>query len=327
MEKSYIWADMKQLVLLLSSIGLYGLYGQCGSCTVSGAPVLPSGFDPASITVEVGRDTEVVIQFTLPDTVNQLGTNLYPNYAIYVDSLRMASGNTYVVVKGTSSTPVTYANDGLKFDQAHRYKQVSSGVYANVVVYRNPSPSEAGVSSGQLSPPRGCVRACIKGIQPTPVGTGDSLYVALRAFIDPNSVNVGITGITSQDISNKDTTNLMPTISTPFGSFNVYSDTSLYYGPVIVQSSSTAIASAVRGGLVVSPNPTWGVATVCFTTTYAVPVMVRALDATGRVVYQRDMGVLFAGEHAAEMQLPAGIYIVELSAGKEIYKTRLVVLE
>jgi len=326
-EKSYLWADMKRLALLLSSIGLYGLYAQCGSCTVSGQPVLPRGFDPAYITIEVGRDTEVVIQFTLPDTVKQFGTDLYPNYAIYVDSLRMASGNTYVVVKGTSSTSVTYGNGGLKFDQAHRYKEVSNGVYANVVVYRNPSPSEAGVSSGQLSPPQGCVRACIKGVQATPAGTGDSLYVALRAFIDPNSVNVGMSGITSQDTSNKDTSNLMPVISTFLGSFNLYSDTSLYYGPVIVQSASTAIAFAVRGGVVVSPNPTWGVATVRFTTTYTVPVMVRALDATGRVVYQRDMGVLFAGEHAAEMQLPAGIYIVELLAGKESYKARLVVLE
>jgi hypothetical protein len=84
-------------------------------------------------------------------------------------------------------------------------------LFAWVVVYRNPSPSEAGVSSGDLPPPRGCVRACIKGVQPTPAGTGDSLYIALRAFIDPNSLSIGFTGVTSQDISNKDTANLMPT--------------------------------------------------------------------------------------------------------------------
>jgi hypothetical protein len=83
---------------------------------------------------------------------------------------------------------VSYASGAFRFDQAPRYKQVQSGVYARVVVYRNPFPSEAGVSSGQLSPPQGCVRACIKGIQPTPAGTGDSLYIVLRAFVDPNSV-------------------------------------------------------------------------------------------------------------------------------------------
>lgn len=322
---SYFCPDMRLLVVLV--VGLYGLYAQCTNCAVSGSPTLPRGFDPSSITLTVGQDTEVVIQFTLPDTVKQLGTDLYPNYAIYVDSLRMAGGATYVVVKGTTSTPVSYANGAFGFDQAPRYKQVRSGVTAQVVVYRNPSPSEAGVSSGQLSPPRGCVRACIKGVQPTPVGTGDSLYIALRAFIDSNSISIGFTGVTSQDISNKDTANLMPTKNVFGNSVDIYSDVSLYYGPVYVVGTSTAIESALQGGIVLSPNPTWGVAMVRFTTTYSVPVRVRALDASGRVVHERDMGVLFPGEHTADLQLPAGIYIVELLAGKESYKARLVVLE
>jgi hypothetical protein len=234
----------------------------------------------------------------------------------------MAGGNTYVVVKGTTSTPVSYANGAFGFDEALRYKQVQSGVRAWVVVYPNPSPSEAGVSSGQLSPPRGCVRACVKGIQPTPPGTGDSLYIVLRAFVDPNSISF-FPSPSSTDISNKDTSDLMPTF---FGQ-PLYSDVSLYYGPVIVRSNVSAIESAVQGGIVLSPNPTWGVAMVRFTTTYSVPVRVRALDASGRVVHERDMGVLFPGEHTADLQLPAGIYIVELLAGKESYKARLVVLE
>lgn len=310
---------MRLLVVLI--VGLYGLYAQCTNCAISGSPTLPQGFNPSSITLTVGRDTEVVIQFTLPDTVERNGLTLYPNYAIYVDSLRMAGGATYVVVKNTTSTPVSYANGAFGFDQAPRYKQVQSGVYARVVVYRNPSPSEANAQPGQLSPPRGCVRACIKGVQTTG-GTGDSLYIALRAFVDPNSISF-FPSPSSTDISNKDTMNLMPTA---FGQ-PLYSDVPLYYGPVIVQSSSTAIESAVRGGIVLSPNPTWGVAMVRFTTTYSVPVRVRALDASGRVVHERDMGVLFPGEHTADLQLPAGIYIVELLAGKESYKARLVVLE
>jgi len=266
-----------------------------------------------------------VIQFTLPDTVRQSGFDVYPNYAIYVDSLRMAGGATYVVVKGPTPNPVSYANGAFAFDQAPRYKQVQSGVSAWVVVYRNPSPSEANPPSGQLSPPRGCVRACIKGVQPTPAGTGDSLYIVLRAFVDSNSVS--LFPPSSSDISNKDPTNLMPTKDVFGNSVDLYSDVSLYYGPVIVQSSSTAIESAVRGGTVLPPNPTWGVAMVRFTTTYSVPVRVRALDASGRVVHERDMGVLFPGEHTADLQLPAGLYIVELLAGKESYKARLVVLE
>lgn len=315
----YFCPDMRLLVVLV--VGLYGLYAQCTNCAISGSPTLPQGFDPRFITLTAGQDTEVVIQFTLPDTVQQAGLTLYPNYAIYVDSLRMAGGATYVVVKGTTSTPVSYANGAFGFDQAPRYKQVQSGVRAWVVVYRNPSPSEAGVPPGQLSPPRGCVRACVKGIQPTPAG-GDSLYIVLRAFVDPNSISF-FPSPSSTDISNKDTTDLMPT----FLGQPLYADVPLYYGPVIVQSSSTAIESAVRGGIVLSPNPTWGVATVRFTTTYSVPVTVRAWDASGRVIHQRDMGVLLPGEHTADLQLPAGIYIVELLAGKESYKARLVVLE
>ena len=311
---SYFCSDMRLLVVLV--VGVYGLYAQqCGSCGVSGSPILPQGFDPSSITLTVGRDTEVVIQFTLPDTAQRFGLTLYPNYAIYVDSLRMAGGDNYVVVQGTASTPVSYANGAFAFDQDPRYKQVRSNVRAWVVVYRNPSPSEAGVPSGDPSPPRGCVRACIKGRNPTPEGTGDSLYIVLRAFVPSNAIG--------NDVNRKDTTDLMPTF---FGQ-NLYSDTSLYYGPVYVEGRGTAIESALQGGIVLSPNPTWGVATVRFTTTYSVPVTVRALDASGRVVHERDMGVLFPGEHTADLQLPAGIYIVELLAGKESYKARLVVLE
>jgi hypothetical protein len=88
---------MRLLVVLV--VGLYGLYAQCASCGVSGSPILPQGFDPSSITLTVGRDTEVVIQFTLPDMAQQAGLTLYPNYAIYVDSLRMAGGDNYVVVR------------------------------------------------------------------------------------------------------------------------------------------------------------------------------------------------------------------------------------
>jgi len=311
----YFCPDMRPLVVLV--VGLYGLYAQqCASCGVSGSPTLPQGFNPSSITLTVGQDTEVVIQFTFLDVAQQSGFTVYPNYAIYVDSLRVAGGDNYVVVKGTTSTPVSYANGAFTFDQAPRYKQVRIGAPpARVVVYRNPSPSEAGVSSGQPSPPRGCVRACIKGRRPTPAGTGDSLYILLRAFVPQLAIG--------NDAGNKDTSNLMPAL----GLLPLYSDTSLYYGPVYVEDRGTAIESALQGGIVLSPNPTWGVAMVRFTTTYSVPVRVRALDASGRVVHERDMGVLFPGEHTADLQLPAGLYIVELLAGKESYKARLVVLE
>ena len=72
----YFCPDMRLLVVLV--VGLYALYAQCMNCAVSGSPTLPQGFNPSSITLTVGQDTEVVIQFTLPDTVQQLGLTLYP---------------------------------------------------------------------------------------------------------------------------------------------------------------------------------------------------------------------------------------------------------
>ncbi len=323
----YIYHGMKRVVTILT---LAGLYGQCTNCAVLGSPILPRGFNPASITLEVGRDTDVVVQFTLPDTIIQyigfLNSNytLYPNYAIYVDSLRMAGGSYYVVVRGTNSDPVTYGNGALAFDQAHRYKQVGSQnnrpIFANVVVYRNPSPSEAGVSQGQLSPPRGCVQACLRGVNPTPAGEGDSLYIVLRAFISNNSFS-GFPP-TSTDANQKDTTNLMPSY---LGS-SLYSDIALHYGPIFVRSVPGVIESAVKGGVLVSPNPTWGAAEARFVTNYPVPVVVRAIDMSGRVVGEQNLGVVSPGEHAAELRLPAGIYLIELLAGKERHKTRLIVL-
>jgi hypothetical protein len=87
----YFCPDMRLLVVLV--VGLYGLYAQqCGSCAIPNSPPSSPGFNPSSITLTVGRDTDVVIQFTLPDTVQRGGLTLYPNYAIYVDSLRMAGG-------------------------------------------------------------------------------------------------------------------------------------------------------------------------------------------------------------------------------------------
>jgi hypothetical protein len=320
---------MKRVVITFGLLGFYAIYAQCNSCTISGSPVLPNGFNPSSITLFVGQDLDVEIQFTLPDTADAGGLSIYPNYAIFVDSLRMASGTTYVVLQGTANTPVSYntsnpANGALRFDQSHRYKQVESSpnVFANVVVYRNPSPSEAGVGSGQLSPPRGCVRACLRGKAPTPTGTGDSLYIWIRAFVDPNSISL-FPSPSSTDISNKDTTNLMPELF----SMPLYADTSLYYGPVIVRATTSVLHSAVLGGLSLSPNPAWGVATVRFQVSYPVQGTLRAMDLAGRVVYERDLGLLPVGEQSQELRLPAGTYIVELQTGEEVYRNRLVVVE
>lgn len=249
---------------------------------------------------------------------------LYPNYAIYVDSLRMAGGTQYVVLKGTSNTPVGYnstspANGALRFDQDYRYKQVSASSHANVVVYRNSSPSEAGVGSGQLSPPRGCVRACIKGVNPTPSGQGDSLIIWLRAFVAPNSV--GFSG--GSDISNKDTTDLMPMA---FGQ-PLYSDVVTAYGPVYVVSGTTLLTKPLSDGFLHSPNPSWGAVTLSYQLNYPVPVAISVYTPASQKVYEYQAGLLSVGAHTHLLDLPAGIYLVQVQAGAETAQARLVVIE
>ncbi|GIV25321.1 MAG: hypothetical protein KatS3mg026_1013 [Bacteroidia bacterium] len=143
------------------------LYAQCSPCTANNT-LSPRTFDPPFLTISAGVDTEVVVQFALPETVSAPSpiNYVYPNFAIWVDSLRMKYGNMYVSLRGQPSVAPAYntanpSQGALRFDQDHRYKQVRSSpdVYANVVVYQNPG----GGSPSNPTPPRGCVRACIRG--------------------------------------------------------------------------------------------------------------------------------------------------------------------
>ncbi len=316
---------MRYLALVVI-LGLYQVYAQCGSCTVNQPNSFVVGFDPIPLVLTAGVDTEVVIQFALPDTVMVGGFTLYPNYAVYVDSLRMASGTQYVVLRGTGSTPVGYntaapGNGALRFDQDHRYKQVGASSYANVVIYRNPSPSEAGVGSGQLSPPRGCVRACIRGINLTPAGQGDSLIIWLRAFVDPNTIDP-FTGQTN-DISNKDTTELSPQLAGQ----PLYSDVPTAYGPIYVVAQTTVLEQALQGGIMISPNPSWGAATLRYQLNYPTPVTISVYTPAGQKVYEHQAGMLAVGSHTHLLSLPAGVYIVQVHAGAETEQARLVIVE
>ena len=178
---------MRYVVAFLG-LALYG-YAQCTACSTAGNTLPPKTFNPPYLQIEAGRDTMVTIQFALPETVSAPSpiNYVYPNFAIYVDSLRLDGGNAYVSLYGQPSVAPAYntanpSQGALVFDQMHRYKQVRSGVYANVVVYQNPG----GGSPGSPTPPRGCVRACIRGVQPTPQGSADTLRILLRGFVDPN---------------------------------------------------------------------------------------------------------------------------------------------
>ncbi|MCX7606628.1 MAG: T9SS type A sorting domain-containing protein [Bacteroidia bacterium] len=313
---------MKRLAFLGLVVGLaYPLYGQCNLCPVSNN-LPPRTFDPAFLVIEAGRDTDVVIQFALPETVSAPApiNYVYPNFAIYVDSLRMDGGNTYVSLAGNPSIAPAYntsnpAAGAMRFDQNHRYKQVrsSSPTHDNVVVYRNPG----GGGPSNPTPPRGCVRACIRGITPTP--TADTLRIYLRGFVDPNSINI-FTGA-SNDINNKDTSNLMPNLAGQ----PLYSDTWTSYA-VVVRSPVTGVSYQALTSLQAYPNPTWGPVTVHYSLSRPANLTLTVLSLSGQQILHEKVGIRPAGENQFSLSLPPGIYLIELHGEGETLRGRVVVL-
>jgi hypothetical protein len=90
-KKSYLRLDMRYIVLSL--IGAALVYGQCNQCTPDPAQSpRPFGFNPSVLRLPPAKDTSLTIYFTFPDQVQQGSLTVYPNYAIWVDSLRLDQG-------------------------------------------------------------------------------------------------------------------------------------------------------------------------------------------------------------------------------------------
>ncbi|MEN3040252.1 MAG: T9SS type A sorting domain-containing protein [Bacteroidia bacterium] len=307
------------------------LHAQCGLCTVNNN-LPPRTFDPPFLTIQAGQDTEVVVQFALPETVMQAGTAMYPNFAIFVDSLHMQGGNTYVSLRGAPSIPPSYnsgnpVSGALRFHDGHRYKQVDDNPpkYANVIVYQNPG----GGSPSNPTPPRGCVRACIRGITPTPPNADDTLRILIRGFIDPNSVQVTFfpnPSITASDINNKDTSNLMPKLNTPAGAIPLWGDVWTTYTVKVTRPTAT-IQMATLSQLSVSPNPVQGPAEIRYTLTRPASPTLRIFTVAGVEIVRQSFGSRPAGEFTHTLLLPAGVYLIELEAEGAVLRQRLVVLQ
>lgn len=283
----------------------------------------PRTFDPPYLEIEAGRDTQVIIQFALPETVAAPSpiNYVYPNFAIFVDSLRMDGGNTYVSLIGSPAVAPSYdSNDpsagALRFYQDHRYKQVRSSAptHGNVVVFQNPG----GGSPSSPTPPRGCVQACIRGVTPTGPNA-DTLRILLRGFVDPATINI-FTG-QSTDINNKDTTNLMPTLA----GNPLYSDVWTSYA-VRVTASTTTVRMTTLGSFSVQPNPAWGQAELSYTLYRPATLQLRVLSLSGQEVLREVLPNRPAGTSTYALSLPAGIYLLELQAGSEKLQQKLVVL-
>ncbi len=296
---------MRYLLLLIGSAAL--LYGQCNQCTTNSAlSPTPFGFNPEVLSLLPGRDTTLVIYFTFPDAIQQGSQTLYPNYAIWVDSLKLDVG----LITRQNGQPFTYvASDPstgpIHFNQMHRYKQWGSGTsdFANFVVYQNP-----GGSAGN-SPPIGCARVCIRTSN---TEGSDTLRVKVRAFI---------TGL--GDAANKDTSNLRPTL---LGN-NAWLDTVFRYPISISRNASLPMAAAGLGSLSVAPNPAITEATLHYTLLFPSPVHLRAYSLDGREVFTQSLGLQAPGEYRETLRLPAGHYMILLETARGVASTRLAVVE
>jgi hypothetical protein len=74
------------------------------------------------------------------------------------------------------------------------------------------------------------------------------------------------------------------------------------------------------------PNPTLDRSRITLQLNQADDVQVSVLDVSGRLIQNRKLGKLAAGEHQFQTEsLPAGTYLVRIQAGVHIQTKRLIV--
>jgi hypothetical protein len=308
-KKSYLRFDMRYIVLSLIGVAL--VYGQCNMCTPdSASSPRPYGFNPAVLRLPPAKDTSLTIYFTFPDQVQQGPLTVYPNYAIWVDSLRLDRG--LITTQGGGAFAYNASNPAagpIHFDQMHRYKQWGSGAtdYANFVVYQNPGTSAG--TAGQ-TPPIGCARVCIRT---SSTEGSDTLRVKVRAFIPAFG-----------DADGKDTTNLRPVL---LGN-NAWLDTVFRYA-VVISSLPASLGREMSAMYAFRPvsNPAYREAVVTYTLPQPMAVRLRAYTLDGREVLLRDLGLQPAGTFQETLNLPAGHYFLRLETPYGLSATRLTVIE
>ena len=306
---AYICSDMRYVVLSL--IGAALVYGQCNQCTPDPAQSpTPYGFRPDPLWLPPGIDTSLTIYFTFPDEAQQGPLTVYPNYAIWVDSLRLDQGRITTQGGGTFAYNASDPSAGpIIFDQPHRYKQWGSGAtdYANFVVYQNPGTSAG--PAGQ-TPPIGCARVCIRT---SSTEGSDTLRVKVRAFIPRLS-----------DADGKDTNDLRPTL---LGN-NAWLDTVFRYA-VVISSAPASLGRGTSAMYAFRPvsNPAYREAVVTYTLHQPMAVRLRAYTLDGREVLLRDLGLQPAGTFQETLNLPAGQYFLRLETPYGLSATRLTVIE
>ncbi|MEN3040352.1 MAG: T9SS type A sorting domain-containing protein [Bacteroidia bacterium] len=317
------------LIIIPVLAWMHWLHAQCSSCTFNAAAAPnPYGFNPDTLKLPTNKDTTLVIHFTFPDTVRQGNFLLNPNYAIWVDSLRLFRG--LLTIQG-GNNPLKYdtqnpANGGIVFNIPHTARTVNGCNNQQFVIYRNPgNPPNAPAGS---SPPRGCATVCVR-TSSTP--GCDMMVIRVRAFIPALS-----------DADGKDTVNVAPVLlgnpawlDTLFRYPIIIGDTACdptqfprLLTPPARQCTNTSLADADNEeiSLGIFPNPSYGEAQMVFNLQRPSDLAIRAFATDGREVW-RYTSFYQAGTHQYPIRLPAGTYIVVLEASTGRALQRLVVLE
>ncbi|MCX7651814.1 MAG: T9SS type A sorting domain-containing protein [Bacteroidia bacterium] len=317
-----------RVLLVLAFAWTLKLHAQCGSCTFnqSLAPT-PYGFNPDTLRLPAGKDTTLTIHFTFPDTVRRGTFVVNPNYAIWVDSLRLLRG--LITIRG-GNNPFKYdtqnpADGGIVFNIPHTARTINGCSNQQFVIYRNPgNPSGAPAGS---SPPRGCANVCIR----TASDPGcDMLIIRVRAFIP---------GLA--DVDGKDTVNLEPVLlgnpawldtlfRYPIIIGNASCDSTQFprlTTPAARQCPNTSFSGVSLGpALMIFPNPSYGEAQLLLDIPTASTMTIRAFASDGREVY-RHTAFYQAGTHTHPLSLPAGAYVVVLEGAGGSYSQRLMMVE
>lgn len=294
---------------------------QCTQCTPrADRSPRPFGFNPQVVCLPTDKDTSFTVYFTFPDSTRSGGNLVYPNYAVWVDSLRLLRG----LLTRPNGSPFGYdaANPeqgAIRFDQPHRLKAYSSNPSdrANFVVYRNPGGAAGG------TPPIGCAQICIK----TGATAGrDTLRVKVRVFV-PNPI--------AGDAIDKDTTNLAPI----FAGRPTYLDTFFNYiifvgvtppdaGLCVTRTFPTSLDRAPESirSFTLAPNPAVGETQASFSVTMPGRVTLRVVNTAGQEVYAYT-NEFPAGDHTHTLRLPAGFYMVFIEDKQGALMQRLVIAE
>ncbi|MGQ9864172.1 MAG: T9SS type A sorting domain-containing protein [Bacteroidia bacterium] len=298
-------------VLAISLLGR--AWAQCPQCSRVSNNNPDVNYNPPELLLPAGatnyRDT---VQFALLDSIIIQGVGtLYPNFGIFVDSLRVF-GNTLGAQYQTPGNLYNKSNPTngiMRFDRLHADN--FGGTNFSIIPHANLKKYTPNI------PPHGCVTVCLPSVPNTP-GVEDSIRIKLRAYFKINIV--GFSPV--QDT--QDTTTFNGTLlGNP-----TYQDTFSVYKIRIVGSTALGKPYDIWSrGFELYPNPTRGEVNLRFEIRRPTHVSWELLDMLGKEVYHAH-AYYQVGIYHESLRLPSlspGMYLLRARTENEIHTEKLLI--